>query len=157
MKKTKYYIFSSVILTLLIIAFSVFAEESNDTKAEQFLAGYGWEINKKSIDKGQIIIPEPFDLVYENYNELQLEAGLDLRPYMGRHGVRYTYDVTNYPFDVGEPVRANVIIVDGKCIGGDICTVSLEGFMHSLAFRPSVKTSNEQTAQYKQKIFYKKN
>ncbi len=142
MKKIGYYIVSSIILTFFIIAFSVFAEESNDNKARQFLAEYGWETGAKSIDKALIIIPKPFDLVYENYNELQLDAGLDLRPYMGRRGTRYTYEVENYPLDVGEIVRANVIIIDGECVGGDICTVSLEGFIHSLIYPESANSTN---------------
>ena len=139
--KTGYYIFSSVILVLFIIAFSVFAEESNDNKAKQFLARYGWETSNECIDKSVIIIPEPFDLVYENYNALQEEAGLSLIPYQGRHGVRYTYEVVNYPYDVGEAVRANVIIIDGECVGGDICTVSLDGFIHSLLYHSSANST----------------
>ena len=134
MRKTGYYIISSVILVLFIVVFSVFAEESNDNKARRFLLEYGWETGDECIDKSVIIVPEPFDLVYENYNALQEEAGLNLKPYQGKRGVRYTYEVINYPYDVGEAVRANVIIIDGECVGGDICTVSLEGFIHSLVY-----------------------
>ena len=129
----KYRIISAVLLAATVIAFTVFADEAADSKAKKFLASYGWETGER-IEREEVIIPKPFDLVYENYNELQTEAGLDLRPYMGRSGARYTYEVTNYPFDPGEPVRANVIIIDGKCVGGDICTVSLKGFIHSLQY-----------------------
>lgn len=104
-----------------------------------FLKEYGWEVEEKAVEKADIIIPDPFDRVYENYNEIQLSAGLDLRPYMGMRGVRYTYIVLNYPADVGEEVRANVICIDGKPVGGDIMTVSLRGFMHSLKFSDAVK------------------
>lgn len=134
MKKARYYIISIVIIVVSTAAFAAFAEEAADTKVRKFLADYGWVVSGECIEKQQIIIPEPFDLVYENYNILQKEAGLDLEPYMGQYGVRYTYEVANYPYDPGEPVRANVIMIDGKCVGGDICTVSLSGFIHSLKY-----------------------
>lgn len=142
MKRAVYSIVTVLILLISIAAFAAFAEEAVDTKAAAFLSEYGWEISEKCIDKAQVIIPDPFDLVYENYNNLQLEAGLDLRPYRGKYGMRYTYEVTNYPIDPGEPVRANVIIIDGVCVGGDICTVSLGGFMHSLQ-KNSVSDGNQ--------------
>ena len=115
--------------TLVFVLFASGAEEQRE-----FLRGYGWEVTIKAVEKADVIIPKPFDRVYENYNELQLKAGLDLRPYMGMRGVRYTYIVENYPRDVGEDVRANVICIDGKPVTGDIMTVSLQGFMHSLNF-----------------------
>ncbi len=115
--------------TLVFVLFASGAEEQRE-----FLRRYGWEVTIKAVEKADVIIPKPFDRVYENYNELQLKAGLDLRPYMGMRGVRYTYIVENYPRDVGEDVRANVICIDGKPVAGDIMTVSLQGFMHSLNF-----------------------
>lgn len=118
-----------MVTTLVFVLFASGAEEQRE-----FLRGYGWEVTIKAVEKADVIIPKPFDRVYENYNELQLKAGLDLRPYMGMRGVRYTYIVENYPRDVGEDVRANVICIDGKPVAGDIMTVSLQGFMHSLNF-----------------------
>lgn len=132
MNKLKYYIISLSLITVMAIAFSSFAEESADVKIKRFLADYGWEVKDKCVESCTVIIPKPFDLVYENYNALQLEAGLDLIPYMGKKGIRYTYELQEYPIDVGEQVRANVIFIDGKCVGGDICTLSLDGFIHSL-------------------------
>ena len=91
----------------------------------EFLKSYGWEVNAMPIERVEINIPDPFDRVYDNYNLLQLDADLDLSPYKGKECVRYTYLVTNYPEDVGEEVRANVICCDGTPIGGDIMTVIL--------------------------------
>ncbi len=99
-----------------------------------FLEDYGWKVNKDCIDKENIKIPEKFDDVYAAYNDLQKQAGLDLSPYCGKKGVRYTYLVENYPEKTDEPVRANVICVDAKPVAGDIMTVSLGGFMHSLNY-----------------------
>lgn len=133
------YFISVVIIIVTTLMFVIFASGETDTNNIVFLKGYGWEVRTKSVEKEDIIIPKPFDRVYENYNDIQLKAGLDLRPYMGMKGVRYTYIVENYPKDVGEEVRANVICINNEPVGGDIMTVSIRGFIHSLNFDDSLR------------------
>lgn len=133
------YFISVVIIIVTTMMFVLFASGETDTNNIVFLKGYGWEVRTKAIEKEDIIIPKPFDRVYENYNDIQLKAGLDLRPYMGMKGVRYTYIVENYPKDVGEEVRANVICINNEPVGGDIMTVSIRGFIHSLNFDDSLR------------------
>ncbi len=131
MRRSKMYFAAVIIIVIITIAFAVFASSADVVNIE-FLRSYGWNVGEHYIECADIIIPKPFDLVYERYNELQKEAGLDLTDYMGCHGKRYTYIVENYPEDVGEPVRADVICVDGKPVAGDIMTVSANGFMYAL-------------------------
>ena len=133
------YFISVVIIIVTTLMFVLFASGETDTNNIVFLKGYGWEVRTKSVEKEDIIIPKPFDRVYENYNDIQLKAGLDLRPYVGMKGVRYTYIVENYPKDVGEEVRANVICINNEPVGGDIMTVSIRGFIHSLNFDDSLR------------------
>ena len=133
------YFISVVIIIVTTLMFVLFASGETDTNNIVFLKGYGWEVRTKSVEKEDIIIPKPFDRVYENYNDIQLKAGLDLRPYMGMKGVRYTYIVENYPKDVGEEVRANVICINNEPVGGDIMTVSIRGFIHSLNIDDSLR------------------
>ena len=133
------YFISVVIIIVTTLMFVLFASGETDTNNIVFLKRYGWEVRTKSVEKEDIIIPKPFDRVYENYNDIQLKAGLDLRPYMGMKGVRYTYIVENYPKDVGEEVRANVICINNEPVGGDIMTVSIRGFIHSLNFDDSLR------------------
>lgn len=133
------YFISVVIIIVTTLMFVLFASGETDTNNIVFLKGYGWEVRTKSVEKEDIIIPKPFDRVYENYNDIQLKAGLDLRPYMGMKGVRYTYIVENYPKDVGEEVRANVICINNEPVGGDIMTASIRGFIHSLNFDDSLR------------------
>ena len=133
------YFISVVIIIVTTLMFVLFASGETDTNNIVFLKGYGWEVRTKSVEKEDIIIPKPFDRVYENYNDIQLKAGLDLRPYMGMYGVRYRYIVENYPKDVGEEVRANVICINNEPVGGDIMTVSIRGFIHSLNFDDSLR------------------
>ena len=138
-RKAMMYFISVVIIIVTTLMFVLFASGETDTNNIVFLKGYGWEVRTKSVEKEDIIIPKPFDRVYENYNDIQLKAGLDLRPYMGMKGVRYTYIVENYPKDVGEEVRANVICINNEPVGGDIMTVSIRGFIHSLNFDDSLR------------------
>lgn len=133
-RKAMLYFISIVIIIVTTTVFVAFASTETDVENVEFLRSFGWEVQGKAIEKTDIIIPNPFDRVYENYNKIQIEAGLDLRPYRGMNAVRYTYIIGNYPVDVGEDVRANVICVDGKAVGGDIMTVSINGFMHSLKY-----------------------
>ena len=128
----------SITLFVLICAataavYKVYGDKADTEKARIFLKEYGWEVSDNPNDIADITIPEVFDRVYENYNEIQKSSGLDLYSYRGKKGVRYTFVVTNYPVDVGEPVYANVILINGTPVGGDIMTVSLSGFMHGLS------------------------
>lgn len=134
MGRLKMYFLAILIIVITAAAFAVFASDSDNEKSVELLESYGWSVYKKPVDEAEVIIPKPFDRVYENYNELQTEAGLDLEPYMGMSGRRYTYTVKNYPEDVGETVFANVICINGSPVAGDIMTVSLSGFMHSLKY-----------------------
>ncbi len=134
MGRIKMYFLAILIIVVTAVSFAVFASDSDSAAGVELLKNYGWDVDKKPSDEAEVIIPEPFDLVYKNYNELQKEAGLDLEPYMGMKGRRYTYIVKNYPADVGETVYANVICINGEAVAGDVMTVSLRGFMHSLNY-----------------------
>ena len=125
------YAFAVIIIAFITVVFVVFATDIDDTNVK-FLSELGWQVEEECVDFSDIIIPEPFDLVYENYNKMQIKSGFDLRPYKGKKGRRYTYKVINYPVKVDEDVYANVICIDATPVGGDICTVSLDGFMHGL-------------------------
>ena len=128
------YIISAAMILFMAAAFIALGEESVNSINAEFLGSYGWEIKKRPIEKADVNIPEPFDLVYENYNKMQLAAGLDLEPYMGRKAVRYTYEVTNFPYDEPKNVRANVLCVDNEPVAGDVMTVAADGFMAGLDF-----------------------
>jgi len=133
MKKMLLY-FISVVLILLITGFFIAGADRTNQQNILFLQKFGWKISDQPIECEEILLPEQFDQTYHTYNELQLQIGMDLLPYRGKKCTRYTYLVLNYPKEVDEPVRANIICYRNKPIGGDIMTVSLAGFMHSLNF-----------------------
>ena len=98
------------------------------------IAGWGWEVDPDPVEIVEVAIPQEFDDVYENYNNLQKEQGLDLTKYRGKRCKRYGYRVKNYP-DSSEEVRINLLVYQGKVIGGDICSIFAEnGFMHGFAY-----------------------
>lgn len=100
-----------------------------------FISYYGWEVDEQPAEVRDVIIPETFDEVYANYNEIQLEQGFDLKKYAGRRVKRWTYIVRNYPETSPEDdfIRINVLVSDGVVIGGDVCSVKLDGFMHGFS------------------------
>lgn len=94
----------------------------------EYLKALDYEISE-AFTESTLIIPDEFDAVYENYNALQTECGFDLSPFRGKECKIYTYDIYNHPFGT---CRANVIVHDGKIIGGDISSVNISGFMTGL-------------------------
>ncbi len=90
-----------------------------------FLSSLGYEFSE-SFTKKTFSLPIEFDKVYNNYNEIQKEAGYDLAPFSGKSCTMYTYRLTNHPFG---KCNANIIVYRGKIIGGDISSVNLDGFM----------------------------
>lgn len=133
MKRMFLYSLTLAIITIITFAFSAMANDANEINTN-FLFSYGWIVDKEPIERVNLILPSYPDDVFTSYNHMQKEAGLNILPYLGKSCTRYTYIVKNYPKNIDEPVRANILVSDGKIIAGDIMTVSLNGFMHSLVF-----------------------
>ncbi len=104
------------------------------TEVLQFISDFGWEVNPEPDEIREVIIPSQFDEVYENYNQIQLKQGYDLKEYSGERAKSWTFTVLNYPgFEDEEYIKINILIYNGKVIGGDVCSVKLDGFMHGFA------------------------
>lgn len=112
--------------------------ETNDERIE-FLKQLGYTTLPEPSEVVEIVIPEKFDSVYEMYNNIQRSQGLDLTRYKGKKAVRYTYSITDYE---GYPnAIANIIIYKDKIIGGDVCSVGENGFIHGFAKEGTAKES----------------
>lgn len=100
----------------------------------RFISCLGWETDETPVEIRQVVIPEQFDEVYTNYNEIQLSQGFDLRKYAGVSVKRWTYTIRNYPDTAPEDdfIRINLLVYDNEIIGGDVCSVKLDGFMHGI-------------------------
>lgn len=105
---------------------------TNEQERLAFISAFGWEVDTDSVEIQEIVIPDVFDDVYKNYNQIQLDQGFDLTKYAGQRIKRWTYVVKNYPDTSPEDdyIRLNLLISDGIIIGGDVCSVKLDGFMH---------------------------
>lgn len=133
MNKMVFYIITvSVIISLGAICLVFAGDEACDNIP--FIESYGWQVEQNIHEKEKVKIPEEFDDVYNNYNNLQKLSGLDLTDYKGRNAIRYTYIVKNFPKNCRDTVYINVLCVDSKPVAGDVMTVQLDGFMYSLNY-----------------------
>ncbi len=100
----------------------------------EFISHFGWEVINEPDDVREVIIPVEFDDVYNNYNSIQLAQGYDLEKYAGERVKKWSFTITNYPgYEEQDFIKINVLVFEGKVIGGDVCSVKLDGFMHGFA------------------------
>lgn len=105
---------------------------ADNTGMLAFISQFGWDVPAEPLEVREVKIPEEFDEVYEKYNAIQLSQGLDLSEYCGKRVKRWTYVINNYP-DIPEndgTVRINMLVYKNSVIGGDVCSIKLDGFMH---------------------------
>lgn len=153
----------AVVVLLLITALgSVFSKEESfpaPTQSENhntavpdnaariaFLQSFGWEVSQEPIETAQVVVPQTFGDVYQNYNDIQLKQGFDLTKFQGKQISRFTYSVSNYPGQK-EYIRANLLVYEEQVIGGDICSVyARNGFMHGFVYPDQTETQAESTS-----------
>lgn len=92
-----------------------------------FLAQFGWNVDTEPLEIKDVTIPETFNDVYDNYNNIQQQQGLNLMPYAGKICRQWVYAVKNYPQN--SDVRATLLVYNNTVIGGDLSTAALDGFM----------------------------
>ncbi len=124
----KMYLLTVFLIFVITVLFLLFSTDTDRTN-RSFLAGFGLEAEKDAYSAEEIVIPEEFDSVYQNYNSLQIEAGLDLSPYKGKTAVKYTYRLLNFPENQNSVIYANVICVRRRPVAGDIVNPSMDGFV----------------------------
>ena len=105
---------------------------ANENDILSFVSGYGWQVDEEPIEVRDVVIPDTFDDVYNNYNQIQIEQGFNLEKYAGQRVKRWTYVIRNYPdtSPTDDYIRINILVCDDVVIGGDVCSVKLDGFMH---------------------------
>lgn len=104
-------------------------EADGSSQRLEFLEQFGWQCEPEPVEVKEVIIPAKFNDTYAEYNELQKQQGFDLQQYSGRRVKLWTYTVTNYPGGISDVV-ANLLILNGTVIGGDISSTLLDGFVH---------------------------
>lgn len=135
----KILLLSCVALLAVLILLAVFNRVDfgnnklvlDDTQKQiAFLQSLGWEVAEEPTSERDIIIPQEWNAVYEEYNNLQLQQGFDLDRYRGKQAIVVTYSILNY--DGCPDAYATLILFDGVLIGGDVSCAELGGFMHGL-------------------------
>ena len=90
---------------------------AGDTTAQvKFLSQFGIQADKSTKKTDTVTIPENFNEVYEDYNTLQNEAGLDLKPFRGEKVSRVVYKINK------KEGYATLLIFRGRVIGGHLST-----------------------------------
>ena len=149
--KLYFAIILSIISVIGVIMFVPFEQEENNLPSLQtnktveknfkninstedqinFLKQFGWEVENEARNVEQVTIPVTFDPIYETYNNLQIQEGLDLKKYRGKTAKKYTYLVNNHDYE--GIVYANLLIYKDRVIGGDISSAVVGGFTHGLS------------------------
>ena len=142
MPKKKWAILSFVVLALCIVGVFLFSGDrvmptggkavipgSTNEERITYLESFGWQVEPEPCEIVEVQIPPVFNDIYEQYNDIQKKQNFDLKKYAGKRVKRFCYIVTNYP-NYPDDIRANLLISEGKIIGGDICSLSDPGFLH---------------------------
>lgn len=148
--KGKFILLLTVVIAAVIVCAVLSDNESSDeeavtnvnavnysaeTQTEQleFIASLGYTVDTEPDNVETLVIPHEFDDIYTQYNNLQKSAGLDLSKYKGCTAKKWTYTVTDYPgYENRDCIKINLLVYGGRIIGGDICSVELDGFMNPL-------------------------
>lgn len=105
---------------------------ASDEDRIAFLKQFGWEVTKDPVEVSEVTIPQTFNSVYENYNKIQKEQGLDLSKYAGKICKQWVYEIKNYPSQ-SATVRATLLVYNDEVVGGDISSAALDGFICGFA------------------------
>lgn len=101
---------------------------STDEQRQSYLAQFGWQVEKEFQSK-ELTIPENWNDVYIQYNEIQKNQGFDLTEYKGKKVTLYTYTINNYEKE-SQGIVADMLVCNGILIGGDVCNTSAKnGFL----------------------------
>ena len=116
-----------------------------------FLDSLGYNVSPIPVYADEVVIPEAFDGVYEQYNELQKSQGLNLEKYRGKTVMRYTYTEA----EESSPRYITLLIYKNKIIGCDVTTLGEHGSVVGLEqakkdekteSAPSEETASESSA-----------
>lgn len=92
-----------------------------------FIEQFGLSVKAEPTEENTVALPETFDKVLIEYNELQKLQGLDLSKYKSKRVTHYTYEVTNYSHTGG--VFVNLYVSRGRIVGCDLTGLGDEAFV----------------------------
>lgn len=115
-----------------VYCFMVTAQERDRRSFDEnarldYINSFGWMVDGNG-SMEEIVVPQTFNDVYTQYNELQKQQGFDLSKYCGETVKQYTYRVLNHKSG-GEHVFLHLLVQNDQVIGGDVSSTELDGFM----------------------------
>ena len=97
-----------------------------------FITQFGITVKGEAKESESFSVPEHFDRVISEYNEIQKSQGLDISKYKNKKVTRYTYEAESYG-DYKGTVYVNLIIYRNTVIACDVSSaVSSGGFVEPL-------------------------
>ena len=87
---------------------------ANEQEQIDFLGNFGLEADRL-VSADNITIPSEFNSVYDDYNELQRQIGLDLSRYKGENAEKYVYALKGENADF-----AVILVKNNRVIGGHL-------------------------------------
>ena len=100
----------------------------NISEIKHLAENFGINIADDSPIIENIRIPMQFNSVYQKYNSLQHDIGMDLEKYRGESCIKYT-------FDMDENFVLNIIVYNDHFIGGDISESDFNGIIKSIGYK----------------------
>ena len=104
--------------------------KTNEDRLE-FISQFDINVVGEAKESESFAVPENFDRVLAQYNEIQKRQGLDLTKYKNKKVTRYTYSVNDYEGYDGE-VNVNLIVYRNTVIGCDVSSAEPSGFVKPL-------------------------
>ena len=144
--KRRYFLLGALVILAVLVAILALRGGKKDAASDEpslqaetneqrvaYLKSLGWEVDAEPIEALKLTLPDELVEPYRSYNEIQLNQGFDLTPYLGETLDRYTYCVNNYP---GRPrgCQADLYVYDGTVVAGDIVCTGANGFIAILEF-----------------------
>ena len=104
--------------------------KTNEDRLE-FISQFGLSVAGEAKESESFAVPEKFDRVLSEYNEIQKEQGLDLTKYKNKKVTRYTYSASDYEGYDGE-VNVNLVVYRNTVIACDVSSEDPLGFVKPL-------------------------
>lgn len=125
-----------ICLLILLLCGAILPEKQSEQHISdnddriRYLQELGWEVEEKPLSAQYTTLPKEFPDVLQDYNEMQRQQGYDLLPWAGKQVTIYIYKATEET--EGETVYCTLYIYNGRVIGGDAHSASLNGSMSPL-------------------------
>lgn len=97
----------------------------------EFLSSLGYQAEPEPVRTQEVLIPKEFTEVYDRYNTLQKNQGLDLEKYKNKKVMQYVYALPA-PENGDSPGQITLLTYKNKLIAADISKSGPDGFMREL-------------------------